>query len=955
MKNKISKLFLTVILCLITLTVSNKVKAQLYNGSGGIVGGGSGYGDCGSKVNCLYNNTNMIIIKLTLVYSDNGSIQNVGAKSFYLTDSTYGYNFLTNNNYSNIKTFESIGGPSLNECVSKEDKYSCASTKIKDFFGAAPPYNETANAKKVLNYMLNRGDFNDGSNYYKTILNKASEYANENKPATKGYRIFIEPVLNVKNVRMNNGSSAIAGILTVKELAQTTNGTTCTGKPGQTETGCGGPLLGNKSLAQYLYTNFDDVGVTTGAGHCENIDRNQLASATEGCGYNIVDISHYSDSKKCYTREVHGDNIVCTNTDRNNVGEYYEEYKEVSCDKATKEEETNTENGKLVSGNNTCGIYCVESAKASLPGNISYNSARKFNPTEGSYFAWPSKQTGLYPLSLTSKYTCKIVSSGTCDTNNLVNNAYEKINKLNFSVNLTAGTNKEINAALVKTYDDTSIKQTGNDVTFERKTYFNIDSKTNRCFNKESKSVTDGINCSSNKVFDRQEGVVSLKEEDHFSKSKYDLKLSNVYLGSGNQFGKLISGYTCSYKLTFDSCSCPLDSWNPGYPIDVPEGNTCADTQQQECYGTCKCPDYTTYAGKKIDVNSKGACIEKINDKEFINTYCEPSPPPPPGPYYCTKPDGTEKPITKCVNDQKANGLTINEAVESCVLNDPECNYTTYYYCPYDTNRCTSEQYNKCIKDGYSKTQCNLVCCPKTICGPDGCKCETDVKNNYICSWKLTESTNTRRVYKWMCNNDECDKIVFQCPGGDTDMKDPTSCINEKLGISGDYATLLNNGTITSGELQGAFYACQEEVCPYGNKKIVYRVIDLTNPFPGKENQGIFRDFGYNGRKPGANWNSKTLVESKILKARGVTGYELYKKEPLYTIKLDTNTIKEIREYNKNNKYTDFNMTCTYNNKSSKCVSNFLHDSYRKIILSGKCAQMGKSSTDFDECYNNGR
>lgn len=92
---------------------------------------------------------------------------------------------------------------------------------------------------------------------------------------------------------------------------------------------------------------------------------------------------------------------------------------------------------------------------------------------------------------------------------------------------------------------------------------------------------------------------------------------------------------------------------------------------------------------------------------------------------------------------------------------------------------------------------------------------------------------------------------------------------------------------------------------------VIYRTIDLNNPFPGKNGDG---------RTPGQNWNSLELIENKITKTKNA-----YNETPIYKITLTPETIKQIREYNDNHDYLDYeNLNCK--DDRNACISSFLHE-----------------------------
>lgn len=133
------------------------------------------------------------------------------------------------------------------------------------------------------------------------------------------------------------------------------------------------------------------------------------------------------------------------------------------------------------------------------------------------------------------------------------------------------------------------------------------------------------------------------------------------------------------------------------------------------------------------------------------------------------------------------------------------------------------------------------------------------------------------------------------------------------------------NRTVTGGNDFGT-YACKYKVVNQFKEKnsIIYRPISLTDPFPGENGES---------RTPGTNWNDESIIESVIKSARGTssdTPYELYTKEPIYEFVLTPSNISNIRKYNNNNEYTDFDLQCGLDssNKSTgeKCISNFIKD-----------------------------
>ncbi len=133
---------------------------------------------------------------------------------------------------------------------------------------------------------------------------------------------------------------------------------------------------------------------------------------------------------------------------------------------------------------------------------------------------------------------------------------------------------------------------------------------------------------------------------------------------------------------------------------------------------------------------------------------------------------------------------------------------------------------------------------------------------------------------------------------------------------------------------------------------IIYRTIDLKNPFPGKD---------ASGRRAGFNWDSDEIKASVITNNRGVADDQVYSKQPLYHFTLTPAVVKTIREYNSKagNEYDDFKLDCkgeTEPNKidgvvSRNCISDFVHSSTYGAQADGSCYS-AKTADSFVSCAN---
>ena len=222
-------------------------------------------------------------------------------------------------------------------------------------------------------------------------------------------------------------------------------------------------------------------------------------------------------------------------------------------------------------------------------------------------------------------------------------------------------------------------------------------------------------------------------------------------------------------------------------------------------------------------------------------------------------------------------------------------------------------------------------------CSSDDLTCPSDP------SMDLSACVNAGKTYDWCVSN--------FCSGGNTPGNQRWVCpsgTNEGMDLSSCVIPMIIKGYSE----RDAYNYCKDVTCPYKGIKIIYRVIDLTNPFPSKDADsivtqrdlrvGMFND-ELKGRYPGANWNSTTVVKNKILNNRGKDGDKVYDKEPLYTFIVDTSNIKEIRKYNnaQRESYSDFKLNCL--DGRTACKSDFVHNSIYGL-KGGTCKNVSKGN-----------
>ena len=303
------KIFLTIFVIFFSLQVSKAY--ALYNGSGGTAYSGKSKSNCGTTINCLYQNNNSKMLQARIYYINNGSFEQIG-DTYYFVNTT-AYNFLINEGFPKkylikIATFDNY------------ETYTQASNYLKtNFF---------KDKTKTIDYFKKA----TGAEDYSRFFDKESEVASTTSPVTKGYRVMIEPAYNYVNSSFSNETHAL---ITAKGLAseikRTGKNISCLNKG---DKNCNNPLLGVDSQAQQLYTTYKDVGITASSkDYCENIGVNQLADIKISCGYNLIDISQYAAPKKCYNKSIVSSGLQCINYDENNIGTFTEKYEIANCNK----------------------------------------------------------------------------------------------------------------------------------------------------------------------------------------------------------------------------------------------------------------------------------------------------------------------------------------------------------------------------------------------------------------------------------------------------------------------------------------------------------------------------------------------------------------------------------------------------------------------------------------------
>lgn len=269
------------------------------------------------------------------------------------------------------------------------------------------------------------------------------------------------------------------------------------------------------------------------------------------------------------------------------------------------------------------------------------------------------------------------------------------------------------------------------------------------------------------------------------------------------------------------------------------------------------------------------------------------------------------------IPQQIKDGITENYVCHYTVTNDPP----SPCICPDNTKMAGMSLESK-LSDETTCAEAQALYCDESIPVRTPYVCPSNTKNSGfdLSSCVYSGGTLSSCISQW-CNDDKPD---LKCP----------ESTNATDGMSKQYRNCVSVKLNQGLNLEQAQAACNV-FCTSKGQKIIYRTISLSNPFPSYDSDetvtqnnltvGMFND-NIKGRYPGMNWNSTTTVKNKILNNRGVDGDKVYTKTPLYTFKLDAKVIKNIRNYNKKRKYTDFKLNCKMNHAAACVSTEFVHN-----------------------------
>lgn len=939
-----SKKILTLIILLVVMcTVSiGGASAMSYNGGSSNYGGSSSE-KCIKKHFC--NNMNFKALSITLYYVKNGSMDKVG------------HTVVVNNGKKNAPSQNCKIGKH-NFCVQKswfsKDTYGYDSEKISNALGDGDPNDiGEMRIKKIGHWIAilknqewkNFGTTEEAQNYISKYLKKETcevttkkgRKSNCNGKNAYGYRIIIEPV-----VGYIDGSGKYK---TGKLRSAVKNGIT-TGK-----------AENKKKFATLLATSFKDVGINyKKKGSCELSDLSKGLGTSDpinGCGWNIIDpgvakerkcgsyknstfYKGFKDSATYY--DANGKKIKYYKTKKKyQIGKTYytkdelKKYIENGCEGTTPPPTCKYQNGKYYDDNGNVvdeKTYKQKCEKTTDPKKCTYD------PKDG---GWYDQNYTFHEGTPSNRMLSWI--NGKCKEGNPKPKINVNLGCTNCNSTDTTGLAYWYNeidndwANIVGVYRGNDAGEDTVDSHFAK----NIENVSTSDDNEdETAENTTGTNETENTAEDNTAEVIIDDNHKLYCKENYKAYLPN---GTTTNLKSLKSGRYITLNLdaaTNLTNLSPIKVEKTTKCIAINDGTSMAaskstetlppqadgakdiidaylDYEEDRTVGTIAIK-YTSgdYNTGDDPVSLKVSKIEKASSSTTVlNKYYE-------GTQVTTKyyslPDdynrysrASDGKVSESEPDEEEMTKYHNIGHSTLPVQFQEEATATIEFTYEPVEKVTDF-----IKDSNVNTTSNGCSSGKLGEGSDKYTCSLSVGNSCEIVPNPDGSTTyygpsgkeiTKEEYETICPDDpddECD-----CPEGETCCWD-TSMV---CSVNGN--------------------------CPGTGKKIIYRTIDLNNPFPGQNNNNI-----RTGRQTGSNWcgydpvekvyncnnqndnniattgsNTNQTVESHIKNNDRADSYEIYQQTPQYSFTLDSQTITAIREYNdrqnqNDDGYDDFTLDC---------------------------------------------
>lgn len=295
-----------------------------------------------------------------------------------------------------------------------------------------------------------------------------------------------------------------------------------------------------------------------------------------------------------------------------------------------------------------------------------------------------------------------------------------------------------------------------------------------------------------------------------------------------------------------------------------------------------------------------------------------------------------EKEIAACIGKNN-DTITIKKSNTqqdcACPPGTKHSGTNAYYW--YSNDQINSSEIEEKFTTGIACTEAQELVCnsdlPKTDTG------YTEIENGEGCSMQdCLQAGNPYEYCSMMaCNTYECDIKISGKTSNVYTQYDVYKKIHEKYD-----SDLLKKQSKEEAEKMADVIAkkiCQENSCDKDRDetKFIYRTVELND---GKNTKISFPGLKGEGRKIGSNWTEnsiKTILNKNRIKTDDF----------MYKIVLDSETIKAIRGYNKqqNNDYGSYNSLDCDENDGSACISKFLRNTIGNSV-SGKCSKLSKTN-----------
>lgn len=296
-----------------------------------------------------------------------------------------------------------------------------------------------------------------------------------------------------------------------------------------------------------------------------------------------------------------------------------------------------------------------------------------------------------------------------------------------------------------------------------------------------------------------------------------------------------------------------------------------------------------------------------------------------------------ENEIAACIGKRNAT-ITIKKSNTqqdcACPPNTNHSGTNAYYW--YSNDKITDQDMKTKFTDGITCTEAQELVCnsnlPKTDTG------YKEIENGGCSMQDCLQAGNPYEYCSMMaCQQYKCDIKILGKPSVVYTQYDVYKKIHETY----DANTLERMSKEEAVSIANDFAkeVCQENSCDNDKNKnktnFVYRTVELND---GENTNVSFPGLNGNGRKSGSNWTEnsiKTILNKKRIKSN----------DPMYKIVLDSKTINEVRNYNKqqNNDYGSYNGLDCKGNDGSACISDFLRN--RNIInVRGRCSGLSKEN-----------